>query len=283
MTSEDDFVAIIGLGLIGGSLARDLAARGERVRAYDVDRVALRRAMDEGIVECGLDEDLAGVRDASTIVVAVPVDATAGVLERIAPVLGPETLITDAGSTKARIVAQAARIGLADQFVGAHPLAGDHRSGWDASRDGLFCGARVYLCPLAETSAALVDRAARFWSSFGAKPVLLRADLHDAKLAYTSHLPQFASVALALALAGRGVKRDELGPGGRDITRLAGSSPEMWAAIARDNAPALDEALRLAERELAELRSALSGTTDGSPSDGALYERLVAARAWFDQ
>lgn len=275
--TEGDFVAIIGLGLIGGSIARDLAERGVRVRAYDRDRDALRNAVDEGVIESALDEDLAGLRGAGTVVLALPVDAAVEVLDRIAPLVTRDTLVTDAGSTKSRIVQRAAQLGLAANFVGAHPLAGDHRSGWAASRSGLFCGARVYLSPDATTDPALVDRAARFWSSLGARPALLRADLHDERLAYTSHLPQLMSVGLALALANRGVRRNELGPGGRDMTRLAGSSPDMWTAIASENRDALADALVLAERELADLRAAL-----GQAGGDVLRERLAAARAWFE-
>lgn len=275
--TEGDFVAIIGLGLIGGSLARDLAARGTRVRAYDRDRASLADAIAQGVVECALDADLGGVRDASAIVIAVPVDAAVEVLERIAPLVQRDALVTDVGSTKTGIVACAARLGLERNFVGAHPLAGDHRSGWPAARAGLLCGARVYLCPTAATEAALVERASDFWAQFGAQPTTIAPARHDEQLAYTSHLPQFVSIGLALALARRGVERRDLGPGGRDVTRLAGSSPEMWTAIARENADALHDALLTAERELAGLRGALSGT-----SGEALHERLAAAHAWFE-
>ena len=275
--TEGDFVAIIGLGLIGGSIARDLAERGIRVLAYDCDRDSLRSATDEGVVERPLCDDFAGVCDASAVVIALPVDAAVDALERLAPLVNRDAFITDVGSTKSRIVERAVQLGLAQNFVGAHPLAGDHRSGWTASRGGLFCGARVFLCPALETDAEIVNRAARFWSRLGAKPALLRADLHDVQLAYTSHLPQLVSVGLALALAKRGVMRADLGPGGRDMTRLAGSSPDMWTAIARENSEMLRDALLLAEHELADLRSALS--RDDTPD---LRERLSAARAWFE-
>ncbi len=275
--TEGDFVAILGLGLIGGSLARDLAARGARVAAYDLDRGAVRQAIDEGVVHEALDADLGGLREASVVVLATPVDAALELLGRVAPLVNTSTLITDVGSTKARIVERASRLGLDGRFVGAHPLAGDHRSGWGAARAGLLCGARVYVCPADRADPALVDRATRFWARFGAEPVLMRAEVHDETLAYTSHLPQLLSTALALALAGRGVKRGDLGSGGRDVTRLAGSSPEMWAPVARENREALHHALLAVERELGALRSAL----DGSDAE-ALRERLGAARVWFE-
>ncbi len=275
--TELESAAIIGLGLIGGSLARDLAARGVVVRAYDADERHLQAALQSGCVHEALDAGLAGVGDADLIVIAVPVDRATDVLRQIAPHAVRAKLITDVGSTKARIADLAAELGLASQFVGSHPMAGDHRSGWGASRAGLFDGARVYVCPRPETSTCLVELACDFWRGVGAQPVIMSPELHDNKLAWTSHLPHMVSTALALALARADVGRDDLGPGGRDMTRLAGGSLDVWTAIALDNAAAIDAALVSAEREIAAMRHALNR------SDLAdLRERFAAARAWFD-
>jgi prephenate dehydrogenase len=275
---EDDFrsAAIIGLGLIGGSLARDLAERGVFVRAYDADPHHLQSALRAGFVTEPLDATLSGVCDADVVIVAVPVDAATDVLRRIAPHAGNAKLITDVGSTKSRIVELAAALGLGARFVGSHPLAGDHRSGWDASRTGLFSDARVYICPTSG-AGAVVELAANFWRRLGASPTVLSAEDHDRQLAWTSHLPHMVSTALALALARTGVERGDLGPGGRDVTRLAGGSPDVWTAIARDNAAALDAALAATEREIAGVRRALS-RADATE----LRERFATARAWFD-
>ena len=269
--------AVIGLGLVGGSLARDLAERGVRVRAYDADAEHLSSAVSEGVVHEALDATLAGVAGADVVVIAVPVDAAIDVLARIIPFVGSARLITDVGSTKARIVAWATEVGVADRFVGSHPMAGGHRSGWGASRTGLFDGAPVYVCPApgaAEGTRALADD---FWRELGARPACVDADRHDRQLAWTSHLPHIVSTALSLALAKSGVGRDDLGPGGRDVTRLAGSSPDVWTAIAHDNAAAIDGALAAAEREIAAFRTALAQT-----DTRALHERFSAARNWFD-
>jgi len=275
---EDDFksAAIVGLGLIGGSLARDLAERGVFVRGYDADSRHLESALRAGFVAEPMDATLSGVCDADVVIVAVPVDAATDVLRRIASFAGNARLITDVGSTKSRIVALADELGIGCRFVGSHPLAGDHRSGWAASRTGLFSNARVYICP-PSGAAELVELAAAFWRRLGASPVVLSADDHDRQLAWTSHLPHMVSTALALALARTGVDRGDLGPGGRDVTRLAGGSPDVWTAIARDNATALDAALASTEREIAGIRNALA-----SADDAELHERFVAARAWFD-
>ena len=276
MTMFED-AAIIGLGLVGGSLARDLSARGVRVRAYDIDERHLRDAVQAGCVHESMDRSLAGVSESDLIVVAVPVDSATEVLRHIAPRAARAKLITDVGSTKMRIVELAAELGLASRFVGSHPMAGDHRSGWSASRTGLVDGARVYLCPPHDAPRCIVDLAAEWWSWLGARPIVMSAELHDQKLAWTSHLPHMVSTALALALADADVERDELGPGGRDMTRLAGSSADVWTAIARDNAAAIDTALVSAEREIAAMRAALNGSNAED-----LRERFAAARAWFD-
>jgi prephenate dehydrogenase len=268
---------VIGLGLIGGSVARDLAARGVHVSAYDADERQLDAALDELVVAERLDAGLAGVRAADLVVVAVPVDRALGVLERIAPQVMGAGLVTDVGSTKQAIVASASTLGLSACFVGSHPMTGDHRSGWSASRAGLFEGARVYLCPGADTPAPTVDRAASLWRWLGAVPASMRADEHDRHLAWTSHLPHIISTTLALALADGRVRREDLGPGGRDMTRLAGSSAEMWTAIAGENAAAIDAALAAAERHLAEFRDLLQ-----RPDAARLHERFAGARAWFE-
>jgi prephenate dehydrogenase len=267
--------AIVGLGLMGGSLARDLAARGIPVRAYDTNAAHLAAAVREGIVTQALDASLAGVAGADAIMLAVPVSDASDVLRRIAPHAAAARLVTDVGSTKVRVAQAARNVGLGDRFVGSHPMAGDHRSGWEASRAGLFDGACVYLCPSGADSP--VDAlAVEFWSALGGRVEVLAADEHDRKLAWTSHLPHVVSTALALALARTGVGRDDLGPGGRDVTRLAGSSPEVWTAIARENAAEIDAALEAAQREIESMRDALRRADDDE-----LRSRFARARAWF--
>src|SRR4029079_4124003 len=225
---------IVGLGLIGGSIARDLAAKGVRVRGYDADREQLDAAVRDGIVSDPLDLDFDGA-GADVIVLAVPVDHAPVMLRRLARVARAARLVTDVGSTKTSIVNEARALGLDGCFVGSHPMAGDHRSGWTASRRNLFADALVYVCPTSSPRTAVVEVAKHFWQWLGARPCLMDADAHDKHVAWSSHLPHLVSMALGLALDGAGVERESLGPGGRDATRLAGSSPEMWTAIAADN------------------------------------------------
>jgi prephenate dehydrogenase len=271
-------VAIVGLGLIGGSLARDLATRGVRVHGWDADAECLRAVVEGGAVHHPLAGDLRGVDQADAVVLAVPVLAAADVLRTLAPRLDGVRLITDAGSTKGSIVARAEELGFGDRFVGSHPLAGDHRSGWDASRPGLFDGGRVFLCPAPSATDEAMRLARELWTMVGGRPEVVDVDEHDRHLAWISHLPQLVSSTLGRVLAGQGIARGELGPGGRDVTRLAGSSPEMWADIATDNAGALIPALEAMEAELRALRDTLaSGDRD------ALARRFADARAWHGE
>lgn len=270
--------AVLGLGLMGGSIARDLAARGVRVQAWDRDAAAVERAVDAGVVLQSLLPDPTRVREAELVVFALPVLEALRVLCEFAPHLESARLVMDVGSTKTSIVRLAEALGIGGRFVGSHPLTGDHHSGWDASRAGLFADARVLLSPTRETSDDAMRLASALWTSLGARPEVIDADEHDRRLAWTSHLPQLTSSALGAALAGQGIARGELGPGGRDATRLAGSSPEMWADIAFDNADALLPALEAAEQRLRDLRSAIA-----HGSHARLRDLLADARAWHER
>jgi prephenate dehydrogenase len=265
---------VIGLGLIGGSVARDLTALGVRVLAYDRDPATIDMACAEGAVDEALDASLAGLEQAEVVIVAVPVSSLRDVLAGV-PRLTEARLITDVGSTKRSAMKTAEAIGIADRFVGSHPMAGDHRSGWTASRTGLFAAARVYLCRTQETREDAVRLAHDLWCALGGCPELIAADVHDELLAYTSHLPHAASAALALTLARGGIDPANLGPGGRDSTRLAGGSVEMWTAIARDNADALLPAIAALEAQLQRLRAELA-----HGHEGAIRATFSAARAW---
>jgi prephenate dehydrogenase len=248
--------AVIGLGLIGGSVARDLAARGIHVLGYDRDPATLAEALRDGGIHEALTPELDA--DADVVVVAVPVSAAASVLRALGPRLRAATLITDVGSTKESIVHAAEDAGLGARFVGSHPLAGDHHSGWSSSRAGLFDGARVFLSPTPSTGADALEAAHALWRDLGAHTEVVDAAEHDRRLASISHLPQALATALGSLLAAQEISRGDLGPGARDMTRLAGSSPEMWTAIAADNAHHLSEAVGTMEERLGALRDALA-------------------------
>jgi len=210
------------------------------------------------VIAAALGPELEGLEEVDVFLIAVPVGAAAGVLECALPRLGGARLVTDTGSTKASIVAAAERLGIGDRFVGSHPFTGDHRWGWTASRGDLFGAAPVYLCPTLRSSPAAISLARELWTRLGAVPVEIDAGEHDRRLAWTSHLPQVVSSALMAVLEGHGFVREDLGPGGRDMTRLAGSSPALWADILRDNRANVGAALAAFEQEIARMRRQLA-------------------------
>lgn len=250
-------IAIAGLGLIGGSIARDCAARGLRVLAWDRDEDVVRAAMDEQVVHTRLDASFEGLDQADMFLIATPVSAAAGVLAAAVPRLASHAIVTDAGSTKRSIEQSALHIGIGERFVGAHPFAGDVRSGWSASRVGLFRDATVYLCPTVRTIPDALETARDFWGHIGTRIEIIDAALHDELLAVTSHLPQVTATALARVLLQADIPLSRLGPGGRDMTRLAKSSADVWTPIALDNADRLLVAVRRLEHELGALRDAI--------------------------
>ncbi len=268
---------IIGLGLMGGSLARDLSAAGWRVLAEDHDPDTFDAARAADVVAGPLTP--ASLDDLDLLVLALPVRAAADRIGRLGGVIddGSRLVITDVGSTKRSMAAAAEAAGLVARFVGSHPMAGSHESGWSASRRGLFRDAPVWVCATPASEPAAVAAVEELWRAVDAHPRPIDADTHDRLLARTSHLPQLTATALAAVLSRHGHAPAALGPGGRDATRLAGSDPDMWTDIALDNAAEIRAALDELARELADL-SRCVGTGDAA----ALRARLAAGRAWHE-
>lgn len=267
--------AIIGLGLIGGSLARDLTAHGVRVLGTDRNRDSVAAALEARAIVAPLGRRYTGIERVDWVVIAVPVDAASEVIARLARMRVRPRLVTDVGSTKRSIVARAGETALAAAFVGAHPLAGDHRAGWVASRGGLFSGRRVYLCPTPQSDAVALRESRLLWRMCGARPELMQADAHDARMALISHLPQLLASTLALELRAARIPKEALGTGGRDMTRLAASAPDLWVSIALDNADHVATALARHETAVADLRSMIER------GDRTTLRRLLGrARVW---
>jgi prephenate dehydrogenase len=273
----DTRIAVIGLGLMGGSLARALHVRGVRVLGYDRDGTQLDAAVREGVVHEPLPCTLAGLATAEVVLLALPVDATIALLPRLAAKAAGARLVMDLASTKRSIVAAAEATGLGPRYVGSHPLTGSHRTGWGASRASLFEDARVFLCPAPSTTPATLRLAESLWRELRAGVELLDPAAHDDQMAWRSHLPHLVSSALAVTLREAGVRRSALGPGGRDMTRLAGGSLAMWSPIVDDNAAAIVDALAACEARLRDFREALeSGDT------AATRRFLQSGVEWFD-
>lgn len=260
--AEFDTVAIIGVGLIGGSIG--LAVR-ERKLARQVIGIGrneenLAKAKRLGAIDAGTTAIEHGVEEAQLVVVCTPVDSIADFVSQAAGNSANRSLITDAGSTKTAIV-KAVEAVLVDRrdgprFVGSHPLAGDHRTGVEFSRADLLEGRKVVVTPTDKSHRAAVVEIGGFWQSLGAEVIVMSPEQHDQALAATSHLPHLIASALALS-----TPRDllPLAAGGwRDTTRIAGSDPHLWQAIFAANREEVLDALKRFERWTGEIREILT-------------------------
>jgi prephenate dehydrogenase len=228
-------IAIVGLGLMGGSLARALKAlpAAPRILAFSTDADALERARAEGVADETSSVAAEIIRGADMVVYATPVSVTVGLLGDHAHWLRAARVVTDLGSVKAPVLAAARAAKLESVFVGAHPMCGRERSGFAAADARLFHDATVWLVPAGASSP--VDPMLAFWRELGAAPRITDEDTHDRLVAAASHLPQVLSSTLAAVLHECGVSRESLGPGGRDMTRLARSPAELWMDILLQN------------------------------------------------
>jgi prephenate dehydrogenase len=238
-------VAIFGVGLIGGSFALALRKAGFTGRVVGVSSPAtIERAIELGVIDLGSTAEEAAA-DADLIYLAEPIHR---ILERLPDLNGqvkPEALITDVGSTKSTIVEAASRVVGRCQFLGGHPLAGKERRGVEAADADLFAGRKYVLTPRssADTSTPAAVRFLEWIVRIGATPVIADPDEHDRAVAYTSHLPQLASTALASMLRERDRALEISGPALLDMTRLALSPFETWHDIFATNKPAIQQAL----------------------------------------
>jgi prephenate dehydrogenase len=277
-------VAVIGVGLIGGSFALALKAAKLCGHVAGIGRGAanLQLAKDRGIVDSIATE----IGDADLVLVATPVAQFAQVLASLAPRLKPSAIVTDAGSTKRDVVA-AARAALGSkicQFVPAHPIAGAERSGAAAAQADLFRGKRVVLAPLPENPVRSVQAVEGAWLACGARVSRMSPEEHDAVFAAVSHLPHLLAYALVHELAGRGNSAQLFGyaaGGFRDFTRIASSHPEMWRDICVANrGPLLAELDRYAEK-LRMLRPLLE-RGDGAALEKLFTEARAARERWLN-
>jgi len=276
-------VAVVGVGLIGGSFALALRAAGACGHVAGIGRGAanLELARARGIVDAVATD----AADADLILVATPVAQYARVLAALAPRLKPTALVTDAGSTKRDVVA-AARAALGAkiaQFVPAHPIAGAEKSGAAAADATLFRGRRVLLTPLAENAAADVQAVEDAWRACGARVGRMSAEEHDAVFAAVSHLPHLLAYALVHEVAGRGNSAQLFGyaaGGFRDFTRIASSHPEMWRDICTANRDRLLDEL---DRYVAKLRALrpLLERGDGAALQSLFEEARAARERWL--
>ena len=268
-------VAVIGVGLIGGSFALALKQAKGCAHVVGAGRSAanLRLAQERGAIDSVAADAVSAAHGADLILVATPVAQFAGIFSVIEKNLKPTAIITDAGSTKRDVVA-AARTHLgrkAAQFVPAHPIAGAENSGAAAASADLFRRRRVVITPLAENSESTVKKAHDVWAACGAQITRMEPEEHDAVLAAVSHLPHLLAFALVHDVASRenSAQLFSYAAGGfRDFTRIASSHPEMWRDICVANRDRLLTELASFEAKLAQLKPLLS--------EGAALERFFA-------
>ena len=280
-------VAIVGVGLIGGSFALALKAAGACRHVVGVGRDAgnIRAALELGVIDAAATTPGEAAKGADLVLLATPVAQFPALFAALEPALEPHALLTDGGSTKRGVVA-AARLALGAklaQFVPAHPIAGAEKSGASAARADLLRDRSVVLTPLAENRPETVELVAACWEACGARVSRMNPEEHDAVLAAVSHLPHVLAYALVDELAGRANAAQLFGHaagGFRDFTRIASSHPEMWRDICVANRDAiLTEIDRYAAR-LAVLR-ALVDAGDSARLE-LLFARARASRdAWL--
>jgi prephenate dehydrogenase len=252
-------IAVLGVGLIGGSIG--LAARRRldaEVVGFDPDPATLTKAAEAGVIERGAASVAEACEGAEVIFCAAPVAGLAELAEETLAACGPDTVVSDVGSTKRDIVAA---LGADERFIGGHPLAGAETSGVENAREDLFEGARWYLTPKSASSSGLLyDRLQRTVVGLGARVQAIDPEAHDRLMATISHLPHVVAnvlVGQAVAELTRDSERmPEVGPSFRDTTRVAGANPAIWGDIFASNSDAVAEAVEaVAERlrEAAEL------------------------------
>jgi prephenate dehydrogenase len=254
-------LAVLGVGLIGGSVG--LAAReraGAEVIGFDPDRATLERALELGAVDRGADSVAAACADADAVFCAAPVAALPGLGRAALDASGPDTVVTDVGSTKRDLVAA---LGEDERFIGGHPLAGAETAGVGNARADLFDGARWYLTPTERSSGLLYDALQRVVADLGARPQAIGAESHDRLMATVSHLPHVVANVLvsqaAAELTRDSERMPEVGPSFRDATRVAGSNPAIWGDILASNRDAVAAAIEDAAGRLQEAAALVRG------------------------
>jgi prephenate dehydrogenase len=277
-------LAIIGVGLIGGSFARALREAGavKTVVGIGRSRSNLEEALSLGIVDEFTQDAAAGVRGAQMVFISTPVCSIPSVVAEIAPALSRGCIVTDGGSVKSAIVKECERLMPAGcHFVGGHPIAGTEHSGAAASFATLYKGKRCILTPTEHTDASALEVVSRLWKLTGAVVCSMEPGHHDRIFAEISHLPHMVAYSLVHAVGTADVEGENVlsytAGGFRDFTRIASSDPAMWRDIALMNREALLKSVDGFSVSLAELRQRI----DGSDAEG-LAEFFTIAKQFRD-
>jgi prephenate dehydrogenase len=274
-------LAVVGVGLLGGSVAKAAKAQGlaREVVGIGRDLGRLAVARDDGALD-HITTDLAdGLRGSDFVVLAAPVITIEEMLPRMWDAIAEDAIVTDVGSSKAAIVRRAEALARTRPrtFIGSHPMAGSEKSGYAVARVDLFDGAIVVVTPTESSAPAAVKTVTAFWEQMGARVTVLDPEAHDRAVACISHMPQLVARAIvdavsreapeALAIAARGFK---------DTTRVAAGDPQMWQEIFLANREPLREAVAMVRRSLDEMERVLDHKDPGAVE--AMLARIKAAR-----
>ena len=278
-------LAVVGVGLIGGSFAAALKAAGAVGRVLGVGRDArtLARAQELGLIDQASTLEQA-LEQADVVLLATPVGAIPSLLEAIAPLLRPDTVLTDAGSTKGDVV-EAARAHLGsklDQFVPGHPIAGAEQVGPEAASRDLYRDRTVIVTPLAETANDALVHVRQAWHVCGARVLTMDASMHDTVLASVSHVPHFLASVFMWQVASADdsdLRMSLAGSGFRDFTRIAAGSPEVWRDIFFANRSAVLHELSHVRQALDRAENALRDGDEQALAD--FLERAALARRFW--
>lgn len=261
-TLQQSTVAVVGLGLMGGSMALALRETVDRLIGIDPSPDTLAYAKQQGIVDIATDNLQQGVKDAQTVIIAAPVEVILEMLKnRIGSYLRSNTLLIDLGSTKAEICAAMGNLPIGVLAMGGHPMCGKEKSGIREADATLFTDHPFVLCPPRRATPAARLRALELVQTIHANPIEMDASRHDQLVAGISHLPYLLSAALVRTIAGEAVTDQtvwDLAAGGfRDTSRLAGSDVRMMTDIIQTNTTAIARLLALFRVQLATLEAAL--------------------------
>lgn len=246
-------VAILGVGLLGGSVALALKRKIPGIEIVGLSRSEEKRklAIDCGAVDIAVDNITKACRDCDVVVVAAPVDLIASMANEAIAAAPSGCLVTDVGSTKSGIVTDVPHA----NFVAAHPIAGSEKTGVTNATAGLFDGKVIVVTPASTTDAAMVKKCNQFWQLTGGRTVEMSAVEHDAHLAAVSHVPHLMAALVARLLPPDA--KSLVGSGWRDITRVAAGDPILWQAICQENREAILGELDRLSDDLSVLRDLL--------------------------
>ncbi|WP_445370504.1 prephenate dehydrogenase [Methylomonas sp. HW2-6] len=280
-------LCIIGIGLIGGSIAKAARAEGlcQQVVALGREKNLpnMQRALELGVVDAFFTDTAQAMAGTDCVIICTPVGSMQAIFEQLKPHWNSQTLYSDAGSTKGSVI-EAARAVFGDvpsNFVPAHPIAGAERSGVEAAKVDLYKNRRVILTPLSSTDTGAVDKLGEFWRRIGSSVSVMTVEHHDTVLAATSHLPHILAFALVGMLGRKDEQREifKYAAGGfKDFSRIASSDPTMWQDICLANKQEIIPLIQQFQAELGQIERLLQNDEASSLFDTFSYAKQARQR-----